>query len=352
MRHGSGSPAVGPLSTADEGSLLPVVPSPPGPRQGCCTAADAADARRVADRLGIPFYAIDFHEEFNRIIDYFVGEYVAGRTPNPCVVCNHVLKFGKLFEYADGIGAEYVATGHYARLEASGAGDRPAGHSIRLRRAVDHAKDQSYVLFGVDRSLLPRMMLPVGNHRKSEIRRLAGSLGLAVAEKRDSQEICFVSCGRYDELVRHRSSEDLSGPILDVAGRVLGRHGGIERFTVGQRKGLGVALGKRRFVVRIDRNSRCVVVGAREDLAVTRLEANRANWLSQPPAGPFRCSVQYRAHSPAMSAVAEVISPGGLKVVFDEPCHGVAPGQAVVCYQGDLVLGGAWIASTAATPED
>jgi tRNA-specific 2-thiouridylase len=209
---------------------------------------------------------------------------------------------------------------------------------------VDAAKDQSYVLFGVDRSLLGRMMLPVGGRQKSEIRQIAAQLGLRVADKRDSQEICFVTSGRHDEFVRsHRTRVDTSGEIVTTEGRVVGRHPGIERFTIGQRKGLGVALGEPRFVVRIEPNTRRVVVGTHEELARRELSAHGVNWLIDAPAEAFACLAQIRYNSPPSAATAWPLAGGRLRVVFDEPRHGVAPGQAVVLYDGPGVLGGGWI---------
>jgi tRNA-specific 2-thiouridylase len=314
-------------------------------KQGCCTASDAEDGRRVADRLGIPFYALNLDREFGRIIDYFVDEYSAGRTPNPCVQCNNWLKFGKLFEYADGVGAEFVATGHYARIascEARGASERrPA-----LWRGRDAGKDQSYVLFGVKRELLERMLLPVGEFEKPAIRRMAAGLGLKVAAKKDSQEICFVTRGRYDEFVRRRrgagDGADLSGEFVLADGTVVGRHGGIEGFTVGQRKGLGVALGEPKFVVRIERESRRVVLGDREELGRRELVARDCNWLVDRGNVPARCEVQIRYNATAAAATMDV-QDDCLRVRFDEPQFGVAPGQAAVCYDRERVLGGGWI---------
>ena len=246
-----------------------------GRKQGCCTAADAADARRVADLLGIPFYAVNFQQEFARIVDYFVAEYTAGRTPNPCIVCNTWLKFGKLFDYADSVGAEFVATGHYARLV------RLADGKIALCRGRDESKDQSYVLFGIQRQLLPRLMFPVGEYRKEEIRRIAERLGFTVAAKRDSQEICFVPDQDHARFVRqHRGPIDTSGEIVTTDGTVVGRHAGFEQYTVGQRKGLRLAFGEPRYVVRIEPESHRVVIGAREELARTELTAAEANWLA------------------------------------------------------------------------
>lgn len=342
MRHGETAPVSCATADAQQGAMLPVIAAPTSHRQGCCSAADADDARRVAERLDVPFYALNFDEQFGRIMDYFVEEYTNARTPNPCVMCNNWLKFGKLFEYADSVEAEFVATGHYARLLPGG--DDEDGGPPRLCRGVDDDKDQSYVLFGIDPKFLSRMMLPVGGYRKAEIRRKAGELGLDVADKRDSQEICFVTSGHHDEFVRQRrGNEDTAGEIVTTDGRVVGQHPGIERFTVGQRKGLGVALGEPRFVVRIEADTHRVVIGAREDLARYELYADRVNWLAPPDNDDLRCHAQIRYNSTAAPATVRVIDGGRLHIKFDEPRYGVAPGQAVVLYDGDRVLGGGWI---------
>ena len=379
MRHGHQSPvaceasASGRREPAETERPLPII-NRLDHKQGCCTAADAEDARRVADRLDIPFYALNLDAQFGQIIDYFVREYTAARTPNPCIVCNHWIKFGKLFHYADGVGAEFVATGHYARVGTAGDG-QPA-----LFRGQDMAKDQSYVLFGIDRKLLPRMLLPVGAYEKSAIRATATELGLRVADKPDSQEICFVTEGRYDEFVRaHRTANnnqpasddlsasghhlasgrckpavtppvtppapppDTSGDIVTTDGTIVGTHRGIEGFTIGQRKGLGVALGEPRYVVRIEPDTRRVVIGEREDLARSALTASDANWHIDPPTPSRRCQAQIRYSATAVPATVEVLPAARLRVTFDAPQFGVAPGQAVVCYDGDRVLGGGWI---------
>ena len=314
-------------------------------KQGCCTASDADDARRVADKLGIPFYALNLQAEFVQIIDYFVNEYTAGRTPNPCVQCNNWIKFGKLFDYADSVGAEFVATGHYARLETLADG------STALLRGVDAAKDQSYVLFGIRSELLPRMMLPVGHFEKPAIRRMAAGVGLRVADKKDSQEICFVTRGRYDEFVRRRREDvDTAGELVATDGTVVGQHEGIESFTVGQRKGLGVAFGERKFVVRIEPESRRVVVGDRDELNRRELTARDCNWLDvdfdDATRSRRRCYAQIRYNAPAQPAELTVLPDGRLHVEFDEPQFAVTPGQAVVCYdaeENERVLGGGWI---------
>jgi len=337
MRHGEQSPAACAADSPPGGTALPLAPRLDH-KQGCCTAADAEDARRVADRLAIPFYAIDLNQEFGRIMDYFADEYLQGRTPNPCVQCNNWIKFGKLFDYADSVGAEFVATGHYARLE-------PSADGPHLLRGVDGAKDQSYVLFGIERRYLRRMMLPVGTYQKPAIRDLAASLGLNVATKPDSQEICFVTSGRYDQFVRRRRQQGSApGELVTTAGEVVGTHQGIEGFTVGQRKGLGVALGERKFVVRIEPDTHRVVLGDREELGRRELTACGTNWLADVPLEvPQRGLAQIRYNAPAADAEFTRTADDHLRVVFDEPQFAVAPGQAVVCYDGPRVLGGGWI---------
>ena len=336
MRHGEESAQA--CEIDGQTSILPILDERTDHKQGCCSASDAADARRVADRLDIPFYALNLQEDFRNIIDYFVDEYTAGRTPNPCVMCNNWIKFGRLFDYADSVGADYVATGHYAQLSETDDAI-PA-----LTRGIDGTKDQSYVLFGIARDYLPRMMLPVGGFEKTRIREMATGLGLRVADKRDSQEICFVTSGKHDEFVRARRGEvDMSGEIVTTDGKVVGQHPGIERFTIGQRKGLGVAMGEPYFVVNIDATTKEVVIGQREDLGRRQLTADRTNWLVDPPDERFPCHAKIRYNSPARLAVATILDDGNLQVDFDEPQFGVAPGQAIVCYDDDRVLGGGWI---------
>jgi len=340
MRHGQQREAsCAPDPQAGRGTL-PILPVAASHKQGCCSATDSDDARRVADRLGIPFYALNFERDFGRIMDYFVDEYTAGRTPNPCVMCNNWLKFGTLCNYADSVGAEFVATGHYARLRAGVGPD----HTPALCRGIDDGKDQSYVLFGIERSVLSRLMFPIGDYRKDEIRALAKDAGLRVADKRDSQEICFVPDGDYADFVRRqRGGLDLSGEIVTTEGQVVGRHPGLENFTIGQRKGLGVALGEPRFVVRLEADTRRVVIGRSEELGRPSLTARDANWLIDPPASPLRCTVKIRYQSRPVSATVEPLKGARVDVQFDEPQRGVAPGQAVVCYDGDRMLGGGWI---------
>ncbi len=306
----------------------------PAHKKGCCSAVDAGDARRVADRLDIPFYALDFESDFGRIMDYFVEEYTRGRTPNPCVVCNNWLKFGKLWSYGKQLGADYIATGHYVRiLDAAG---EPA-----LYRALDPAKDQSYVLFGLRRSLLPHLLFPIGGYPKDEVRALARELGLGVADKPDSVEICFVPDNDHAAFIRHRRPGlQTAGNIVDTQGQVLAPHPGIEKFTIGQRKGLGFGSATRRYVLEIVPETREVVVGEREELLAPALRASGVNWLIEPPTSPLPCQAKIRYRAEAAPAI---VSEDGTRVDFAMPQSAITPGQAVVFYDGERVLGGGWI---------
>lgn len=340
MRHGEVAAATCAADAVRPKVQLPVLDARPDRKQGCCSFSDAADARRVADRLDIPFYAIDFEDEFGQIVDYFVDEYASGRTPNPCVMCNNWLKFGKLLEYADGVGAEFVATGHYARIQ----GDPRPGQPPAMLRGVDHGKDQSYVLFGIDRAVLPRVLFPVGDRRKDEIRLMARDLGLSVADKAESQEICFVPDGDYAALVRRRrGGADLGGEIVTTSGEVVGRHAGLENFTVGQRKGLRIAFGEPRYVVRIEPATRRVVIGKSDELGRQEFSAARTNWLVEPSGAEFRCDVKIRYQAAPAPARVQPLPGDRMRVQLGEPKAGIAPGQAAVCYLGDRVLGGGWI---------
>ncbi|MCH2371087.1 MAG: tRNA 2-thiouridine(34) synthase MnmA [Pirellulales bacterium] len=342
MRHGEESASACELDSGEANPLLPLLQNRADHKQGCCSASDAEDARKVADKLSIPFYALNLQKDFSRIIDYFVDEYTIGRTPNPCVMCNNWIKFGRLFDYADSIDAEYVATGHYARLV------HDQQNQIRLARGIDGTKDQAYVLFGIEQKYLSRMLLPVGGFPKTEIREIAAGISLRVADKKDSQEICFVTSGHHGDFVRQRRGKiDLSGEIITTDGTVVGRHDGIENYTVGQRKGLGVALGTPHYVVKINRDSHQVVLGSHDELGKTSLQADRTNWLITPePEQSFRCQAQIRYNSAPQDATASIGELNGeqiLQVTFDQPVHGIAPGQAVVCYDGEMVIGGGWI---------
>lgn len=312
------------------------------PRRGCCSARDAADARRVAEALDIPLYVLNFEDEFSRIIDRFAEEYNRGRTPNPCILCNNWLKFGRLAAYARAAGADCIATGHYARIGRDPDTDRPL-----LMRAADARKDQSYVLFGLPVNLLGQLILPVGDLTKDRVRAIALELSLPVHDKPDSQEICFVPDGDYAALLERRRPGTLRpGEIVDTAGRVIGTHQGHQRFTIGQRKGLRLAMGRPMYVVGIDAERNRVVLGERRDLLRTHLAADGANWLTGPaPAAgaTFRCHARIRYNHTPAPAVARITGEQTFEVVFDEPQSAVTPGQAVVLYDGDVVLGGGWI---------
>jgi tRNA-specific 2-thiouridylase len=319
-------------------SALPIVTAD-SHKQGCCSASDAADARRVADTLDIPFHALNFQDAFGRIKDYFADEYVAGRTPNPCVMCNNWLKFGKLWDFARQVGAAKIASGHYARVVPVAGEARPA-----LVRGVDDDKDQSYVLFGLNRDLLEHVLFPVGGYDKHEIREIARRAGLRVADKPDSQEICFVPDQDYAGFIRrYRGELDTAGELVDTAGNVVGRHEGYEHFTIGQRRGLGVAFGTPRYVVGVRADTRQVVIGTREELARQELEADRLNWLVDEVPRRFECTAKIRYLHAAQRAEVEFVGDDRVRVQFADPQYGVAPGQAVVLYEGERVLGGGWI---------
>lgn len=320
------------------GSLLPVLPQVSSrSHQGCCSAADAADARFVSGMLGIPFYALNFQEDFDGIINYFADEYAKGRTPNPCVVCNDRLKFGRLFEYADAVGAKYVATGHYARVGAHDG--QPA-----LLRAVDTNKDQTYVLFGLRRELLSRILFPIGHLTKPEVRAVAARMGFPNHDKPDSVEICFAPDRDYARVVRERRPDAfVGGEIVDAAGSVIGRHDGLANYTVGQRRGLRIAAGKPIYVTQLDVLNNRVVTGDDQALLCDALIADRANILLDPSVETFRADVKIRYLHPAASATVQRLPQHRVRVIFDDPQRAVTPGQAVVFYDGDTVLGGAWI---------
>jgi tRNA-uridine 2-sulfurtransferase len=325
--------------------------------QGCCSINDAADARLVAAQLSVPFYVCNFKKDFGRIIDYFVDEYAAGRTPNPCVRCNDWLKFGKLREYARQIGADFIASGHYARVARQGG-------EYRLLRGLDASKDQSYVLFGVPREHLPHMLLPVGGMEKPRVRELAAELGLPVFDKPDSQEICFVPDNDYAGLVERRRPElAAAGAVLDTEGNVVGEHGGQHRFTIGQRRGVGVAKGYPLYIINKNPAANTVTIGAKEQLSCSGCIAGEANWLVEQAhfAEWQPVLARYRYNSAAVPAHARVIdagpsgTPSGrsgrFEVEFQDRQLAVAPGQAVVLYHGDepdVVLGGGWIESVRA----
>ncbi len=306
--------------------------------RGCCSPQDAADARRVADKLGIPLYVLNLTDAFGRIVDDFLAEYARGRTPNPCIHCNAGIKFGRLVEYADSLGAAYVSTGHYARRT-----DTPAGPAIA--RGANAAKDQSYALFGIARQRVGRVLLPIGEIAdKAAVRDLARELSLLVHDKPDSQEICFVADDDYRLLLRQRLPSALRpGNFVDSSGKVLGRHDGFAQFTIGQRKGLGLPMGVPYYVTKIDPASGDVTIGPRDQTLGTRLTASGANWHCDPPAGEFEATVQIRYNHRGAPARVTATGPDTFAVEFREPVSAITPGQAAVVYDGERLLGGGWI---------
>jgi len=304
---------------------------------GCCSPQDAADAREVAACLGIKFAVLNFQQDLEKIIDYFVNEYRAARTPNPCIFCNSQLKFGKLLEYASLINADAIATGHYAQV-------RSQAGQIRLARGVDFDKDQSYALFNVARKSFEKILLPLGAYTKKQVRQLATEANLPVKDKAESQEICFVADNDYASLVATKAPQLCkAGPVVDSAGKVLGEHQGIFRFTIGQRRGLGIAMGTPAYVIGLDAQTNTVILGSREELMQSRLCADNVNWLIDPPTEPFEAVVQIRYNH--RGAPARVIpSENSVAVEFHQPVSAVTPGQAAVFYDDqNNVIGGGWI---------
>ena len=312
----------------------------------CCSLDDVYDARRVAQTIGIPYYVVNHEERFEReVVRPFVEEYLSGRTPIPCSLCNNHLKFDQLLIVARQIGAETLATGHYARVDYNEQRRR-----WLLKRPVDHSKDQTYFLFGLTQEQLSRTIFPLGGMTKPEVRERARTHGLAIAEKPDSQEICFVPGGDYKRFLDAYLSEqggslpDTSGELVTSDGRVVGEHDGIHNFTVGQRKGLGVATGSPLYVIQIKGDAGQVVVGGSNELYSKTLRAKRVNLISVANIdAPMRVAVKIRhRHEPA-PAMLERAGADEVLVTFDEPQRAVTPGQAAVFYEGDVVVGGGWI---------
>jgi len=296
---------------------------------GCCSVSDVEDARRVAAQLGIPHYIFNFAEDFERqVVGPYVGEYGAGRTPNPCVECNRSIKFGRLLDRADAMGFDAVATGHHARVQRRDDGRH------RLVRGADRAKDQSYVLYMLGQHQLERVLLPVGDLTKAEVRTRARELGLRTAAKPESMDVCFITRGGRERFLAARAPA-AAGPVVDAIGREVGRHDGITGFTVGQRRGLGVAAGERRYVVDVDAATATVTIGGRDDLLRAEVRIDALSFVERAPAPDRSVLVQVRAHGTPVGGHLD-----DDRVRFDEPQPRVAPGQVVALYDGDTLLGG------------
>jgi len=314
----------------------------------CCSLDDVYDARRVAEQVGIPYYVVNFERQFEeQVVQPFVDEYLAGRTPVPCTLCNNYIKFDRFLEMADSVGAHHIATGHYARVRYDEASGR-----YQLLRARDNSKDQTYFLFGLTQKQLSRTLFPLGDMIKPEVRELARSMDLDVASKGDSQEICFVPNGDYaafmQAYLKDKGVEPQAtrGAIVSTDGRTLGEHEGVHHFTVGQRRGLGIATGEPLYVISTDAQTQRVVVGGNDDLRRDRFTAKQVNWISiDGVTEPRPAQVKIRnKHAAAQATLHATGDPGTVEVVFEEAQRAVTPGQGAVFYDGDLVLGGGWIA--------
>ena len=321
--------------------------APQGPTGRCCSLDDVYDARHVAQRLGIPYYVVNFEDRFEQqVVKPFIDEYLAGRTPIPCTLCNNFIKFDQFLDMAEGVGAREIATGHYARLSWNADTGR-----WEMRRSVDRAKDQTYFLFGLQQEQLARTRFPLGGMEKAQVRELARALGLPTAAHPDSQELCFVPNGDYAAFIEGYFREQgiaasaTQGEIVTADGRVVGEHSGVHRFTVGQRRGLGVAAGEPLYVIATEPRTRRVVIGRNDDLLRAAMTVSGVNWMSiAAPAAPLRAEVKIRnKHIAAPATVQPAAGPSRVEVRFDEPQRAVTPGQAAVFYQGELVLGGGWI---------
>ena len=311
----------------------------------CCSLDDVYDARRVAETIGIPYYVVNQEDRFERdVVRPFIDEYLSGRTPIPCSLCNNHLKFDQLLLVAQQIGADFLATGHYARVEF----DELTGRWL-LKRPVDVAKDQTYFLFGLTQDQLSRTLFPLGEMTKPQVRELARSHGLALADKPDSQEICFVPGGDYKNFLnayleeQGESLPDTAGELVTTDGRVIGEHGGIHNFTVGQRKGLGVATGSPLYVLQIKGDTRQVIVGNQEDLYSRTLRVQKINFISESPSEPMLVQVKIRHRHQSALATIDMTTEDEVLVTFAEPQRAITPGQAAVFYDNEVVVGGGWI---------
>jgi tRNA-uridine 2-sulfurtransferase len=346
MLKAQGQPIVGMTMQLWNQRRLPELASE-GSTGRCCSLDDVYDARYVAQTLSIPYYVVNFEDQFEtHVVKPFVADYIAGKTPIPCTLCNNFIKFDQFLEMADGVGADKIATGHYAQIRYDEESAR-----WQMLRSTDATKDQTYFLWGLTQPQMARTLFPLGGMVKTEVRKLAESLGLPVAEKPDSQEICFVPNGDYAAFIEAYTREQgqtlpqSQGQIVTEDGKTLGQHEGVHNFTVGQRRGLNVAVGEPLYVIQTNPNTRQVVVGSNQSLLRDRFQVGDVNWISiAPPNEAIRAEVRIRnRHTPALATLRPGSTPDQVEVEFDTPQRAVTPGQGAVFYRGDLVLGGGWI---------
>ncbi len=304
-------------------------------KKSCCSLKDIEDARKVSKEIGIRHYVLNLEADFRKnVIDYFTDEYLSARTPNPCIACNEKINFGSLLKKAEALDCDFIATGHYARIETNS--------SFRLKEAVDKTKDQSYVLFCLKQGQLKKILLPIGNLTKNEVRGKAKELGLTIYDKPDSQEICFVPDNNYPDFIKkYRNIKPQKGDIIDKSGNVLGHHMGFWNFTIGQRRGLGIAHKEPLYVIKIKPERNIVVVGTAEDVKKKSFLVKKVNWLTDVPKKELEVKIRYN-HKKALASIKDLAG-NKAKVVFKEPQNAITPGQAAVFYDGEYVAGGGWI---------
>lgn len=305
--------------------------------KACCSLSDIEDAKKVCDALGIKHYVLNFEEVFRKeVIDYFVGEYLSGRTPNPCIICNERIKFGTLLKRAEELGCDFISTGHYARIEGDG--------TYRLRESVDKAKDQSYVLFSLSSAQIQKALLPVGNLSKAGVKVKAKDLGFRAYKKPESQEICFVANDRYPDFIEEYCGIEIKrGDIVDSSGKILGAHNGFWNFTIGQRRGLGVSHKTPLYVTAIDPEENTIVVGGLSELKRKKFVVRNINWFSEEKENNFEAEVKIRYAHKKAKAFLKKRQDGGVEVEFEENQEAITPGQAAVFYECEYVIGGGWI---------
>ena len=308
-----------------------------GAHNRCCTPEQLSDARRIADKLGIPFYVLDTKEVFrNTIVEFFIDQHRQGVTPNPCIECNRHIRFSYLYDNALALDADYLATGHYARIDTTPNGD------YRLRMGVDEAKDQSYVLHVLSQQHMAHTLFPIGEYPKPEVRQIAEKFGLISAKKKDSQDLCFLGDGDYRRFLTDHAPEMMQpGPIVLKTGEVIGEHNGLSNYTIGQRKGLGIAYFEPLYVIATNPYRNALVVGVADDLGNSSLIAHRVNWtLKNPPTAPFKAGVKIRYKAKLIEGLVTPLADNRVQIQFDTPLRDITPGQGAVMYDGDVCLGG------------